>query len=294
MVDSVLNLQLQNRELRVDLLNPAVDAGRLGPRYCWGGYIWQVHDLQAGPLLTGPEWPEPTPSAFNGQGLPESFRHRTLEGRPLTWSGDRGVAVGAGELCLDPAGNVLLIAPCSWEITVHQDNIEFFTRHAAAGFSYALTRRVELNGRAVRSITRLTNLSPHRALTLEWFAHPFFPLVEGAVRAELPVGATLAENPGFTLADRILTQKRRFVRQDEGHMDRGLRLLPDQRLVATIAHPAITEVQFETSFTPDACVIWGNDRTFSFEPYRSLHLAPNDSSEWSVRYRLGERLGSSA
>ena len=68
-------LSLANRTLRVELLDPADDAARRGPRYCRGGYIWQVHDQQAGPLLTGPEWPHPTPTPFNGQGLPESFRH---------------------------------------------------------------------------------------------------------------------------------------------------------------------------------------------------------------------------
>src|SRR6187549_2174877 len=94
-------LMLQNRELRINVLEPARDSARLGPRFCWGGYIWQVHDAVAGPIFTGPEWPESAPSPFNGQGLPESFRHRTLEGRPLTWRGDEGVAVGAGTLRRD-------------------------------------------------------------------------------------------------------------------------------------------------------------------------------------------------
>ena len=87
-------LQLSNGELRVDLLDPVADAARQGVRYCWGGYIWQVREACGEPLLTGPEWPNATPSAFNGQGLPESFRHTRFEGRPLTWNGDHGLAVG--------------------------------------------------------------------------------------------------------------------------------------------------------------------------------------------------------
>src|SRR6476661_8464504 len=106
--------ELSNRALRVEVLDPVADSARLGPRYAWGGYVWQVHDRVAGPLLSGPEWPDTAPSAFNGQGLPESFRHRTLEGKPLTWRGEAGVALGAGELRADAFGNATVITPCEW------------------------------------------------------------------------------------------------------------------------------------------------------------------------------------
>lgn len=280
-------LHLENRGLRVDVLDPVADAARLGPRYCWGGYIWQVHDIAAGPLLTGPEWPEPAPSAFNGQGLPESFRNRSLDGRPLTWRGDQGVALGAGDLRIDASGNVVLIRPCAWEITTHVDRLIFTTRHDAAGFRYELVRAIELTDREVRSVTQLTNTSAAERLTLEWFAHPFFALVNGVVSAEVPAGTVLADNAGFVLTDRTLVQKRRFVRRDDGHMDRGLRLPSERPLVATLAHPALAHVCFETSFAPDSCVIWGNDRTFSFEPYLTLDLAPGETRRWSLLYRFG-------
>ncbi|HUR58045.1 MAG TPA: hypothetical protein VM029_10080, partial [Opitutaceae bacterium] len=144
-------IQLANAVLRVDVLDPVADAARLGPRFCWGGYVWQVHDAKFGPLLTGPEWPNPTPSAFNGQGLPESFRHRTLEGQPLTWRGERGVALGAGELALGPDGAPRVIGPCVWTIAQQADAIVFTTRHAAAGFRYELTRSLRLHDRELRS-----------------------------------------------------------------------------------------------------------------------------------------------
>ncbi len=94
-------IQLSNRELTLDLLDPDSDPSRLGTRYCWGGYIWQVHDVRHGPLLTGPEWPEPKPTPFNGQGLPESFRFRTRDERALTWNGREGVHLGGGS-CARP------------------------------------------------------------------------------------------------------------------------------------------------------------------------------------------------
>jgi hypothetical protein len=278
---------LHNDELRVDVLDPASDIARLGPRFCWGGYIWQVHDQVAGPLLTGPEWPNPAPTAFNGQGLPESFRHHTLDGRPLTWRGEQGVALGAGELRRTNDGQVQVIAPCSWQVTSSAGRIDFATSQAIGVFQYALTRRVELAGRELRSTTRLTNTSGHDALVLEWFAHPFFPLIDGLARAKVSRDASLADNPGFALTRGRLTQMRRFTGAHDGHMERGLRLPSNEPFTATLAHPTVRQVQFETSFAPDACVIWGNDRTFSFEPYLTLNLAPGAAREWSLRYRFG-------
>jgi hypothetical protein len=279
-------LSLHHETLRVDLLDPRVDVARLGPRFCWGGYVWQVHDAKLGPLLTGPEWPKPDPLPFNGQGLPESFRHRALDGRPLTWHGDQGVSLGAGELEVDAATKTVTVAkPCSWQIRPFANRVEFSTEHAAAGFHYRLQRDVELMGRELRSTSRLTNLASDR-LTLEWFAHPFFALPDKMVRAEFPADTTIAENPGFLFEGRTLVQKRPFVRQDDGHMDR-VKLPLNQPVVATVPTAKIGEVRFETSFVPAPCIIWGNDRTFSIEPYLPLDLAPAETREWSVRYFFG-------
>lgn len=281
-------LTLANRQLRVDLLDPVADRALLGPRFCWGGFIWQVHDRQLGPLLTGPEWPSPAPSAWNAQGLPESFRHRTRGGTPLTWNADRGVALGAGELALNHAGEPEVIAPCNWEVTTHNDHISFHTRQEAAGFDYELTRKIELSDRTAVSFSKLTNHST-APLHLEWFAHPFFALTTGLIRAKLPEGTTLAENPGFALSDRELTQKRRFTGEKAGHMD-FLSLPKAKNLTAQLSHPLIGKIDFECSFAPTECLIWGNSNTFSIEPYQLLSLASGQSSEWNLRYVFGEAM----
>jgi hypothetical protein len=182
-------LHLTNGELRVDLLDPIADSARQGVRYCWGGYIWQVREACGEPLLTGPEWPSATPSAFNGQGLPESFRHTSFEGRPLTWQGDQGVAVGAGTLSRE-GGNVRLVTPCTWRIEPSSNAITFVTRHTATGFDYELTRRIELEGRTVRSITRLHNHAD-APFALEWFAHPFSPSAKGWPPPRFPAAPRL-------------------------------------------------------------------------------------------------------
>lgn len=277
-------LEISHGQLRVEFLDPATDFARLGPRFAWGGFIWQVHDRTAGPLLTGPEWPAPAPLPFNGQGLPESFRHRTRSGRPLTWQGDRGVALGAGELAVID-GDARVIGPCDWTVTRHDCGIRFATRHAAAGCDYELQRTVELFDRELRSSTRLVNHGSAR-LTLEWFVHPFFALTDGLIALDVPPGSTLPANPGFDLAGDRLRQKRRFADQNDGHLD-YLRLPPGTPLRCRLTHPRLTHVDFATSFAPTECLVWGNSNTFSIEPYQAIDLAPGEQSAWVLTYGFG-------
>lgn len=271
-------------DFRVEVLDPATDQARLGPRFAWGGYIWQVHHRSAGPLFTGPQWPSEFPLPFNGQGLPESFRHKTRAGAPLTWRGDRGLALGAGEIATAD-GELRVVRPCAWEFRQETCGLRARTRQAAIGFDYSLERTVELLGGELRSTTRLVNHATD-TLALEWFAHPFFALTDGVIELELPDGTTLAENPGFSLERGRLRQKRRFVGADDGHFDL-LRLPPDRPLRCRVSHPRLTHIDFATSFAPSECVIWGNGHTFSIEPYLALTLAPGESREWNLSYCFG-------
>ena len=91
---------------------------------------------------------------------------------PLTWSGHTGLAIGAGKLARDAQNAVTLTEPCQWTVTPSADHIVFQTRQAAAGFSYELSRKVELRDRTITSFTQLTNVGD-TPLALEWFAHPF-------------------------------------------------------------------------------------------------------------------------
>jgi hypothetical protein len=275
---------LASGDLRVELLDPTTDQARLGPRFCWGGFIWQVHHRVAGPLFTGPEWPEPTPLPFNAQGLPESFRHKTRAGRPLTWQGDRGVALGAGEL-VPAEGQPRVVTPCTWTVTEFACGARFRTVHSAAGFEYELERTVELLGDELRSSSRLVNRS-ERALTLEWFAHPFFALTAGRIALQVPTGAQLPENPGFALSAGRFTQRRDFHGKDDGQLEL-LTLPPGEPLTCRVAHPRLTHIDFATSFAPSEIVVWGNGNTFSIEPYLALHLAPGESRAWHLSYRFG-------
>lgn len=277
-------LSIAHEDLTVELLDPIADSARLGPRYAWGGYIWQVHDRHAGPLLTGPEWPVSTPIPFNGQGLPESFRHRTRTGQPLTWNGTRGLAIGAGEI-VEQAGELRVVAPCAWTVAASAAEARWTTRHTLLGFDYELVRIVAIHGRELRSTSRLINRSA-APLELEWFVHPFFALTAGRIALDLPPASTLPENPGFALAAGRFTQQRVFRDQYDGQFEL-LSLPAGEQLRCRVSHPKLTHVDFATSFVPRECPVWGNSNTFSIEPYLGATLAPGTELEWELRYTFG-------
>lgn len=277
-------IQLENRVLRVDVLDPTVESARQGTRYCRGGYVWQIHDRMTGPRLSGPEWPAPEPTAFNGQGLPESFRHRTRSGEPLTWQGKTGVAIGIGALALDAHDAVVVEEKCPWAVERRPHQLVFRTAHAAAGFAYSLERSLNLRGRTLTSASRLTNTG-RLPLAVQWFAHPFFPLGEGRTFVDLPATTTLPENPGFALDGRRLTFKRRFTRPEDDQFAL-LGLPPGQPLRATLSSPGVPAIRIRTSFAPDECPVWANARTFSIEPYQNLSLQPGEARAWTVSYTL--------
>lgn len=278
-------LHLANAELTIDLLEPGADSVLLGPRFCSGGYVWQVHDRNVGALLRGPEWPNTSPAPHNGQGLPESFRHSTTTGEPLLWNGSSGLAPGAGALRRDAASQVFVDQPCRWKIEHREEQVVFHTAQQIAGWNYELTRTITLHGRTLISTSGLINRAS-APLSLEWFAHPFFALREGRATATFPARTQLPENPGFALADNVLTFRRPFSGEHDGHLDH-LMLPSGQPLVATLSHPDLHYIRFSTDFVPFKCVVWANGNTLSLEPFLSLHLAPGESREWRLTYEFG-------
>ena len=278
-------LTLADAGLRVEVLDPgaAAELPRQGLRFCRGGYVWQIHDEKLGPLLSGPEYPAPEPIPFNGQGLPESFRHRTRDGRPLTWRGGEGLAPGIGRLGLDARGEPVLVAPCAWKITQLPCQLVFQTRDAGAGLDYELARQLELRDRVLHSRTQLTNTGPD-PLRLQWFAHPFWPLRDGQAQVQLPTGARLTENPGFAVDAHGKLSFRRPFRTSEDQQFALLELPPARALTLTLDHPQLPRVEFSTSFAPSECPVWANARTVSVEPYLTLDLAPGETRHWELRH----------
>lgn len=278
--------ELANDTLSVTLLDPDSDASRLGPRFCWGGYVWQVSDCRLGPLLAGPEWPHPTPSAFNGQGLPESFRHSTMSGQTLLWEGTLGLAPGAGALTRNAKGEIEVTAPCAWRTSFGKAWANYETAQQVGGWSYALARRIELRDRSLLSCTTLSNKAstPFR---LEWFAHPFFALnAEGKAVLTLPRGTRLDENPGYFLEGNQLRFRRAFAGQFDGLLVQP-RLPSDQPFALEVDHPLLSGLRFSGDIAPFQNVLWANGNTVSLEPYLALNLAPGASRSWTLRYDFG-------
>ena len=278
-------LILKNSELTIDLIDPASDQIHLGPRFCWGGYIWQVKDNKLGPLVSGPEWPKAFPDPFNGQGLPESFRYKTRDNKFLTWNGSTGVSLGAGELGILKDGTCGVTKPCKWIITGMKFGIKFQTRHTLLGYDYEIIREITLIDRSIRSKTTLINYDKN-TLSLEWFAHPFFALKKGLITAELPQGTTLPHNSSFNLTGSVLNQTRVFQSMTDGHLD-YLTLPKDNTTMTKVNHPVLDSVEFSFNFVPSECLIWGNNATFSIEPYKIITLKPHESQSWTLEYKFG-------
>lgn len=289
-------LRLTNRELLLEILDPRdpADHRRQGWRYCHGGYVWQVTDAKLGPLLAGPSYPE-EPSVYDGQGLPESFRHtRRTDGVRFTWHGEAGVALGAGAVTANPkkdasaADAVILRERCQWAVHPFADHLVFQTRQDLAGFSYELTRKIELSGRTVTSSTQLTNVGD-APLALQWFPHPFWALTEHRARMQLPAGTTVPENGVFQIAaNGSLTFKRPFGPKPDNQFAL-LTLPPRTPLALSLDHPKLARVTFATSYVPEECPIWGNGHTLSVEPYLALNLAPGETRHWHVQHGFEPR-----
>lgn len=279
-------IALANESLRLDLLDPVRDRDRLGPRFCAGAYVWQIHDPVAGPLLSGPEGPVPRPEPYNGHGLPEAFRHSNRQGQPIGWRQGRAMVPGVGVVGRDDQAALTILEPCVWTISDLAGGCRFSTSQAWGARACRLERNLALVGRVLTSGTLLTNTGTE-PLPYEWFAHPFFALnTQGVVEARLPTATRLDPNPGYTMQDGTLRFQRAFIGKDDGHFDL-LHLPPGQRLQAELTHPRLAWVRFSTSFAPDDCPIWANGYTFSIEPYRRGELAPGETLSGSLVYQFG-------
>ncbi|MEO6874380.1 MAG: hypothetical protein ABI222_06115 [Opitutaceae bacterium] len=281
-------LTLTQNSLAVELLNPAdsADRARMGTRFCWGGYIWQVHDQHAGPLLTGPDWPD-APTPFNGQGLPESFRHAELgTNKPLILENGRGFILGIGEVAPGNDDEPVVTKPCQWSVTRSAAAIDFYTVQAGGQYGARLSRRIALEGRSLTSFTKIINTGT-RPLPVHWFAHPFFALTDGVLTCGLPRSWDMVENPGYVFdAERRIAFKRVFKNKLDGHFQ-PLIVGPKTPLRASLSHPRLSKIFFSTDFTPDSCPIWGNSTTWSIEPYITIALAPGATRSWTLTYEFG-------
>ncbi|MDR2578531.1 MAG: hypothetical protein LBC70_06970 [Chitinispirillales bacterium] len=279
-------LTLRSASLSADILDPLADRGKMGSRYCTGGYIWQVYDRNGRALLSGPHFPSPDPPPFDGQGMPEVFE------TPL---GGDGGPVG-GDVCVigvgivekssaiepfHPRNNQLVTQPCPWKIE-HGANWAVMTASQSFGEkSIRLRREVRLDGSRVASITAVDNIGG-TDVNLRWFPHPFFPInaSTGLACGKICRPVILPENAGYDMgADGMIRMKPNYP------WKKGLFQVlevPPEKLIFTIPHPVTGLVSLQTDYIVARCPIWANSQTFSFEPFIQRVVKPGGGASWAV------------
>ena len=157
---------LTGESLTVSILDPAADQERFGPRYCTGGYIFQIDDSRHGALMSGPTYPYDF-NWYDGQGIPDAFNLGPL--RELAATGPEAVIIGVG-VCDLQANKVVEF--CRWEVQQQSSAITMRTTQSFEHFGLELERTVALHHRTVRSTTRLKSTGA-RPIPMRWFPHPF-------------------------------------------------------------------------------------------------------------------------
>lgn len=266
---------LKNNQLTVEIFDPVSDRDRLGTRYCTGGYIFQIHDATHGPLLSGATYPDSF-NWFDGQGIPDSFNLS-----PLKSPEDEPVALIPGIGLCDPEAKVIK-EMCQWKISSNERMISFVTRHLFHNWTIELERAVGLQGRTVRSETTVRNFGS--ILPIRWYPHPFFPqMPEGQdelIKVNIPV--TIPENQAYTLAENGFINRLGWP-WGNGYFQ-GLDHDAMTNLVVIQRHPKLGQVVGTCSYVPDFFPIWGNPRTFSWEPYIERTVGSGQTLSWRIDY----------
>ena len=125
-------LTLNNATLTVELVDPRQDAHLLGARYCHGGYIFQVTDIDHGELLGTPARPY---NVFDGQGIPDAFNLSPLrEAGETTTPSDSTTAliIGVGlcdtsvtprDVTSDPSAPTGVLDAAEWTVEPAYDTL---------------------------------------------------------------------------------------------------------------------------------------------------------------------------
>lgn len=270
---------LKNSHLQVDILDPHADRDKFGVRYCTGGYIYQISDSQHGKLLSGPTYPDSF-NWFDGQGIPDAFN----------WAPLRSPQKDDSEVLILGIGICDLVAKqvkrfCDWQIAESTNELIFTTEQSFADYALQLTRTLTLNGRSLRSQTAITNTGA-AFIPVSWFPHPFYPQPQkSAELCHLNIPFQLkADNPGYALAASGFIQRK--VQPEQKGCYLPLDHQAQQPLTILQRHDQLGLIGASCSYVPAYFPIWGNQNTFSWEPFFQTILAPEQSTSWWLDYHF--------
>ncbi len=268
---------LANHALEVSILDPITDQGRFGPRYCTGGYIYQVADNKLGDLMSGPTYPD-TFNWFDGQGIPDAFHLSPL--RDPAAADSIGLILGIG-LCDLIAREVKEY--CTWAVTQESNSITMRTDQSYLNYSVTLERTVTLNERTVRSFTRIWNHSP-ATVPMRWYPHPFYPQPDTDELVKLNIPVEPMEDDGYRLGDSGFITRKGWKWEKGFYL--SLNHTPTTNLVVLQKHPKLGLVAGTCSYAPDYFPIWGNPITFSWEPYLEHSIGHGQDFSWWIDYEF--------
>ncbi len=268
-------------DLSVMVLDPVADRDRLGTRFTAAGQMFRITDGNGMDLMSGPTFPD-TFNTYDAQGIPDSFNHL-----PLYDSTSRGGDVGRLALVLgigvvDGEAN-RIIRPSVWDIRREASSATFTAREQFGPYDVTLVRNVTIAGRVITSRTEVHNDS-NRFLPLSWYPHPFFPFHVTRDVCWFHTAPQMPENSGYTFSDGVLE---RAMEPDAKGFFQPLTYNKPQSLSVHILHDRVGKVVMKTDYPVWHFPIWGNNRTFSVEPYLERTVFPGEQFAWNLTYRMG-------
>lgn len=280
---------LENDYLKISILDPLSDQNRFGSRYCTGGYIWQITDKSLGDLLSGPQFPDPNPTKFDGQGVPEVFE--TAIGQDLAGKNEEVLVIGVGSVLRTSSvqpfhvrDNPVVTKFCDWVVLKDNECCSMNTDQNFKKSSLSLCRKINLCNRTVISSSVLSNTGVE-PIPLRWFAHPFFPHTGNLVCCQFSEDLIVPENPGFVLDQNGYLTMRREYPWVKG-LFRALEMEWGEQLLVKQRHPLLSEIEIKMSFPVSRLPVWANANTFSFEPYLNATVLPGEDMRWAIEYRF--------
>ncbi|MFT3868470.1 MAG: hypothetical protein QM715_08230 [Nibricoccus sp.] len=278
---------LSNNSLQLEVLDPASasEQRHQGMRFSHGGYIWQVRDARDQTMFVGPEWPNPFPDSYNGQGLPESFSLKPYPEDQPSCASDKILIPGAGITSAATGKRNAVDTPCKWEMVRNDTALEFRTAHTAGPLNMLFQRSIELQEQTIISKSLITNTGDI-AFVITWFAHPFLPLSNGFAQGQLQPGYAMKDNSDFTIdSGHMFSMQRPFLKAGDNHLE-WLQIEANSDFEAIVAHPHTKQIRINTNFIPDRCAVWANSKTWSIEPYTIRTIQPGYRDTWFITYKL--------